>query len=191
MRSMSRPILALSTVCALAACTTELDPSIRDAPLGDFSLDRVVVIADQPQRAAFSREMSDEALRGAVQDAVAGRLGRLEGEGSFSIGIKVVGYALAQPGIPVLVAPRSALFMNVNVYDAVPRRLNAEVKRLTVFEDAGGDTVLGSGFTQSAEEQLAELADNAAIEIEKWLRETPEMFVLPVRLDSDTLPGEA
>lgn len=176
--AMIRKLLfLLPSVVFLGACTTELDPQVANSGLGDFSLDRVVIVVDEPQQGyVISREADEAYMKAALEQAITSRFARFEGDNSYSIGIKVTGYVLARPGVPVLLAPRSLLGMNVNVYDDVPRRLNGKPKQLVVFEDAGGDTVVGSGYTQSAEEQLAEMADNAAIEIEKWLRENEDWF---------------
>ncbi|PWR04439.1 hypothetical protein DKT77_01820 [Meridianimarinicoccus roseus] len=172
---LQRLLLGLGAL-SLVACTQAIDPDVERSGLGDFSLDRLVVIVDDPTSSIVSRTVSDAQLKTAVTDAVGARLRRFEGEGSYSIGIKVQGYVLAPPGIPVLFAPRSTLFLSVNAYDSVPQRLNVDTRNLTIWEDAGGDTVVGSGYTQTAQEQLDELADNAAIEIELWLRENEAWF---------------
>jgi hypothetical protein len=166
----------LFALALLSACTSDIDPSVERSGLGDFNLDRLVVIVDDPTSSIVSRSASDDQLRKAVTDAVDARLRRFQGDGSYSIGIKVQGYVLAPPGIPVLFAPRSTLFLSVNAYDDVPSRLNVDTRNLTIWEDAGGDTVIGSGYSQTAQEQLDEMASNAAIEIELWLRENEDWF---------------
>ncbi|WP_138466388.1 hypothetical protein [Poseidonocella sp. HB161398] len=186
-----RTALALAASLALMGCTTNIAPEIEGRALGDFSLQHLVVIVDDPQKGPMSRGMDDEALKAAVSGAVETRFRRFQGSGQYSIGIKVVAYALAAPGIPVLLAPRSLLGMNVAVFDADQNRISGDWKQMVVWEDAGGDTVLGSGYTQSAEEQLAELADNAAVEIEKWLRENEDWFApaAPVAAAGTAEPG--
>ncbi len=166
----------LLALALLAACTQALDPEVERRGFGDFSLDRMVVIVDKPTVGALSRTVDDAVMKAAVARAMEGRLRRLQGTGRYSIGIKVQGYVLARPGIPILLTPRSALLLSVNVYDDVPRRLNPEPKNLTVFEDAGADFLVGSGYVQSREQQLDEMAANAAIEVERWLRENPQWF---------------
>lgn len=167
---------AAIALAGLAACTTEIPPQIAREPIGDFRLEHLVVVVDEPIRGPVSRSADDARLKAAVEEAVGARLSRFAGAGTYSIGIKVAGYVLAPRGIPVLFAPRSQLFLNVLVYDATPARITPEPLQLVVNEDAGGDTVVGSGFSQSADEQLVELAENAAIEIEKWLRENEAWF---------------
>ncbi len=168
---------AVAAVLLLAAgCTTDLSPDVARQPIGDFRLEHLVVVVEEPFSPAVSRKLSDEVIDAALTEAVEARLGRFDGAGTYSIGIKVSGYVLAPRAIPIIFAPRSQLYLNILAYDATPERLNAEPRQLVVNERAGGDTVIGSGYTQSAEEQLAELADNAAIEIEKWLRDNADWF---------------
>ena len=168
--------LLLLALLGLAACTTPLDPEVQRAGLGNFRLQHLVVIVDEPIKGPVSRTVTEAQLKSAVTEAMAARFGRFSGDTPFSIGIKVQGYVLAPRGLPILFAPRSHLFLSVNAYDGAQQRLNAETLNLTVNERAGGDTVIGSGYTQTAEQQLAELADNAGIEIERWLRENETWF---------------
>jgi hypothetical protein len=174
--SLHRAALFLLLPLLATACTSDLDPDVARTGIGDFSLDRVVVIVDGPLVPPYSRSLSEAAVKSAVEDSLQARFGRFEGTGSYSIGVKVQGYVLSGPAVPVLFAPRSQLFLSVNAYDDSPARLNADTLNLTVHEDAGGDTVVGSGYSQTAEEQIAELASNAAIEIERWLRKNPDWF---------------
>jgi len=168
--------LLVLTLMGLAACTAPFDPEIERSGLGDFTLQHLVVIVDAPIKGPVSRSATDAQLKAAVTDAVGTRFRRFAGDTPYSIGIKVQGYVLAPRAVPVLFAPRSHLFLSVNAYDGDQQRLNADTLNITVNERAGGDTVVGSGYYQTAEEQLAELAANAAIEIERWLRENEDWF---------------
>ncbi|MCV6597259.1 MAG: hypothetical protein OIF40_09285 [Mangrovicoccus sp.] len=175
------PMKALGAIAALSlalltGCTEELPDAVVSSDLGEFRLERLVVIVDDPEQLPFSREMDEASLKEAMIKAVEPRFRRFEGDQLYTIGINLQAYSLAAPGIPVLAAPKSFLGLSVNVYDHRPVRLNVKPKRLVITEDAGGDAVVGSGYTQSAQEQLDELADNAAIEIERWLRENPQWF---------------
>ena len=59
--------------------------------------------------------------------------------------------------------------------DAKQTKLNAEPEQITVMESISGNTILGSGLTQSKEKQLDNLSRNAAKLIENWLvRENAE-----------------
>ncbi|MEM8555593.1 MAG: hypothetical protein AAGF71_12315 [Pseudomonadota bacterium] len=175
-------IMSVALLALLLGCTSELEPEVAQSSLEDFSLGRLIVVVDAPGKGALSRTASDDVINASVTNALNAQFGRFDGRGQYILGVKVVGYVLAQPGIPVILAPRSILLMNVLVFDPAGRKLHDDPKRLTVFEDAGGDTVVGSGYTQSAQEQLDELSSNAAIEIEKWMRENADWFVLPPEL---------
>lgn len=181
-------------VLGLAACTTELDPDTHASALGAFRLDRVVVVVDDPTVGALSRTLEDAVLADALDEALVTRFGRFDGPDTYALGVKVQGYVLAQPGVPVLLAPRSLMGLSVNVYYVDPEgqafRRNAEPNNLTVFESAGSDTVVGSGYSQTAEEQLDELVGNAAIEIERWMRENPDWFApVPPPVAPDAAAG--
>ena len=90
------------------------------------------------------------------------------------------GYALAPPGIPVLLAPKSILVLSANVWDdAEARKLHAEPERITVFEGANATTIIGSGFTKTKEEQMRALSRNAARAIQNWILTNPDWLALP------------
>ncbi|MEM1362654.1 MAG: hypothetical protein AAGF94_13210 [Pseudomonadota bacterium] len=169
-------LMAAGALFGLLGCTSDLPEDVSQSDLGAFKLDRLVVIVDEPQQLPFSRIMDDASLEKALVDAVEPAFRRFDGDQLYTIGINLQGYSLAVPGVPVVGAPKSFLAMSVNVYDDVPRRLNPSPKRIIVTEDAGADTVVGSGYTQSGMSQLDELADNAAVAIERWLRANPEWF---------------
>ena len=80
---------------------------------------------------------------------------------------------LAPSGVPVIYNPKSALIINVTIWDdAAAKKLNPEVKQFTVFETTTGDTfLLGSGRSRTKEEQLQGLSRNAVRQIENWMVE--------------------
>ncbi len=81
------------------------------------------------------------------------------------------------PGIPLVLSPKSALVVTVNIWDdAAQRTVNAEGKQFTVFERLSGETVVGSGLTQSREQQMQNLSRNAARLINEWLVENKAWF---------------
>jgi hypothetical protein len=146
-------------------------------PLGDFGLGLNIVVADNAQKVPISRDASEAEWEAAMKQAVTDRFGRYQGTRLYNIGISVDGYALAPPGIPILAAPKSVLVITANVWDdAAGQKLNAEGKRLTVFENLSGETVIGTGFTRSKREQMAALSYNAAKKVEEWFLENPEWF---------------
>lgn len=173
-----------AAICAgilfLAACGAEEDLSLPPEPLGQFRLGHNIAIADNVTKGPFSREFTEDQLEASVQDAVAARLRRHDGDGLYHLGIVVGGVVLAQPGIPVVYAPRSAMIVDVTVFDnATQKKLNEEPHRIIAGEGLRNSVpLLGSGYVRSAQEQLDNLSAEVAKGIERWLRENPEWFAL-------------
>ncbi len=104
---------------------------------------------------------------------MADRFGRYDGDQLYHFGISVEGYMLAPPGIPVVYNPKSALIINVTIWDdAAAKKLNEKVEQFTIFETpSGGSMLVGSGYERSKEEQMQGLSRNAVAQIEKWMVE--------------------
>lgn len=191
-----RFLVVLLGLVSLAACG-----GIRDdltempAPLGDFRLGHNIAVVNEPVQGPFSRSVTDDQWEQSMQTAIADRFNntRFPGTRFFHVGVAVEGYVLAQPGIPLVYSPRSALIFSVNFFeDATQTKLNDEAIQLTVFEPCCTVPLLGSGYTRSAEEQMEGLSFNAARAIERTMRENAEWFggvneVLPE--DSTILEG--
>jgi hypothetical protein len=176
MLSPANRLIALCGLVVLSACAGE-DLSKPPEPIGDFRLGYNVVVADKAESVGPSRKATPEEWEVLIKDEVAKRLGRYEGEKLYHIGISVDAYALAIPGIPVVVSPKSVLALTVNIYDdAAGATVNAESKRFTVFERLSGETVVGSGLTQTREKQMQNLAANAARLITAWVVENKAWF---------------
>ncbi|MFC3181623.1 hypothetical protein [Cypionkella sinensis] len=164
---------------ALAACQTN-DLKEPPAPLGNFRLGLNIAVADNVQKVPISREASKEDWEAALKKAVADRFGRYEGDKLYNIGIAIDAYALAPPGVPLVVSPKSVLVITANIWDdAARKKLNPEGKQLTIFEHMSAETMIGSGLTQNKKKQMEILSYNAAKSVEKWLLENPEWFGLP------------
>jgi len=98
-----RRVALLASLALLAACArNDLDEP--PAPLGDFALGLNIVVADNVQKVPISREASVEEWEAVMKQAVADRFGRYQGSRLYNIGISVDGYALAPPGIPIIVS---------------------------------------------------------------------------------------
>ncbi|MBM9596314.1 hypothetical protein [Roseitranquillus sediminis] len=168
---------AIAMLGLLAACAGQ-PLEERPEPIGDFRLGHAIALAESPTKGPFSREATPEQLKAAVDSAVRARLGRYDGDGLYHLGIVVGGYVLAQPGVPIVYQPKSILMLDVTVFDnATQQKLNPEPKRITAFEGLQNTVpILGSGLTRGADEQLANLAEQAAVQIEDWLRENPQWF---------------
>ncbi|MEL6566718.1 MAG: hypothetical protein AAGK30_01870 [Pseudomonadota bacterium] len=167
---MTRVLAAMMMVLLVGACAGNADLDEPPVPLGDFSLTHNVVVAPNPQRGPFSRRASDEQLIETVRTAIAERFDRYDGASRYHFGISVEGYVLAVPGVPLVLSPKSALILNVTVWDdAAGKKLNDEPHQVTVLETFGTGTIVGSGYTLSAEEQLEQLSQNAAKSVERYL----------------------
>lgn len=175
---MIRACLAVVAALLLVGCAADEDLSLPPDPLGDFRLGHNIAIADDTVRGPLSREFTETQMEAAVQNAVAKRLRRYDGDGLYHLGIVVGGVVLAQPGIPVIYAPSSVMLLDVTIFDnATQEKLNEEPMRIQAGEGFGNMVpFLGSGLVRGPEEQLANLSANAARKIEKWIRANPEWF---------------
>ena len=162
----------------LAGCAAEEDLSATPEPLGQFRLGHNIAIADNVQLGPFSREMSEDQIEASVQNAVAKRMRRYDGDGLYHLGIVVGGLVLAQPGIPVIYAPKSVMIVDVTVFDnATQKKLNAEPHRIFASEGIRNSVpFLGSGYVRNPEQQLKNLSADAAAKIEDWLQDHPDWF---------------
>ncbi|AXI48715.1 hypothetical protein C1J03_03000 [Sulfitobacter sp. SK012] len=158
-------------IAFLSACNGASD--LGDAPvgLGDFNLVHNIAVAPKVDRGpVISRAASKTVLTKALTDAVAERFDRYDGARDYHFGMSIEAYVLAQPGVPLLFAPKSILIVNLTVWDdAKNKKLNKEPFQITVFESFDQGPVIGSGYTQTAEEQLKNLSQNAAKSIENYL----------------------
>ncbi len=189
---MRRILVILALLAGLAACARpgsdleELPP-----PLGRFLLGHVVVVVDNPDKGPLSREASNEEWKASIERAIRERFGRYDGDRYFHIAVKLEGYVLAVPGIPVVAAPKSVMIITVTIWDDEKgAKINEEPKVFTVMERLSGETFLSSGLTQSKEQQMLNLSRNAARMIQAWLLEHPEWFGDAALMDpATTSPG--
>jgi hypothetical protein len=167
---MIRICAVILSVLFLAACNGASDLDEAPVPLGDFNLVHNIAVAPKAVKGPLSREVSKEQLTKALTDAVAERFDRYDGDRNYHFGMSVEGYVLAQPGIPLVFAPKSILIVNLTVWDdAKNKKLTPEPHQITVLESFDQGPVVGSGYTKSAEEQLKNLSQNAAKSIENYL----------------------
>lgn len=166
-------------VFALAACQKN-DLAEAPVPLGNFALGLNIVVADNMKKVPISRPATVEEWEAAIIKSVDDRFDRYSGSKLYNIGIAVDGFALAPPGIPLVVSPKSVLVITANIWDdATGTKLNAEGEQFTIFESFSGETVIGSGLTRSKAKQIEILSYNAAKRVEKWILENPEWVGLP------------
>ena len=170
-------LAALAAFLFLAACAEQDLASRQLEDLGEFKLGHNIVVAPNPTIGPFSREATEAEWRAVMTRAIDERFGRYEGDQFYHIAIAVNAYALAQGGIPVVASPKSVLVVGATVWDDFKQvKLNREPEQITVFENITEDTVVGSGLTQTREEQMTNLARNAARAVERWLAKNPEWF---------------
>ncbi|SHJ80918.1 hypothetical protein SAMN05444000_11398 [Shimia gijangensis] len=162
--------VALWALVSCAVPTTPVDEPQLD--LGDFTLGHNIVVAPELVKGPLSREASAETWISSVKASIEARLGRYEGERLVHLGVHISGYVLAQPGVPLLLSPKSALGITVTAWDdRAGGKFNEEAKEIFVIETLTGASVIGSGMTMTAEEQMANLSYKVAKEIEEWLFE--------------------
>jgi hypothetical protein len=182
-----RPLSLIAVAGLLAACSVSGENlgETREE-LGDFRLCYNIVTTNDAVRGPLSREADVEVIADVMRDEIDRRFLRYEGSRLYHIALHLDAYVLAVPGVPLVASPRSALIVSANVWDdALGRPLNEEPKQFTVLESAGANSVLGSGLTQSAEEQTLMLARNMALQIENWLAENPEWFEHEPAVDAE------
>jgi hypothetical protein len=179
MRFLRPAFVAMGFAFALSACQTN-DLTEPPVPLGDFSLGHNIVVTSNMQKVPISRDATPEQWEKTLEKAMEDRFGRYDGDKLYNIGISIDAFALAPPGVPLVLNPKSALGMTVTIWDdAAQKKLNEEGKQIIVMEKMSGETVVGSGLTQSASKQMEILSYNAAKAVEGWLLENPEWFGLP------------
>lgn len=187
-----RVTAALGLAAALLSACAVTDLNETPAPMGRFLLGHnIVVVAKDIEAAPLSRKLTDEAWVSTVRKAVNDRFSRYDGDQYFHISTAILGYMLAPPGVPVVAAPKSILMADVHVYRDSDggKPINPEPKRFTVFEE-GGDVIVGSGLTRTAEQQAESLAKNLAKAIQDWMLENKEWFGDASLMDpATTSPG--
>lgn len=167
---MLRILTVVFSLSLLVACNGARDLNEAPIPLGDFNLVHNIAVAPNAVKGPVSRAVSEEELTKALTDATEERFGRYNGTRDYHFGMSVEGYILAQPGIPLVFAPKSILIINLTVWDdAKNKKLTPEPHQITVLESLDQGPIVGSGYTKSAEEQLKNLAQNAAKQIENFL----------------------
>jgi hypothetical protein len=178
--------------CVLAGCERASDLAEPPVDLGPFDLGLNIVVADNAQKVPISRDATPDEWERSLSRAVENRFGRYDGERYYNIGISVDGYALAPPGVPVLVTPKSVLVVTVNVWDDERgQKLNGAGTQFYVYESLSGEQVIGTGITRTKQEQMDALSYNVAKVIENWFLEHPQWFGPGIPVPDPTAEGAA
>lgn len=166
------PALLCAAALALMGCETrttiEAPPAVLEQK---FKLGHLAVVTRNAQQSPISRDGSPEEWKTALDKAIKDRFSRLDGDTFYHLGVHLDGYSLAPAGVPLIASPKSVLIMSVSLLADAPGAplLTPAPEQITVFESLSGGSLIGSGYTSSAEEQMANLSFNAAIAIEDWL----------------------
>jgi hypothetical protein len=137
-------------------------------PMGDFQLGFTGVVTDAIRKTPPSRDAGPEAWERVMTSELERRFGAYRGGKDYVIALAMDGYALAPPGIPVLLTPKSLPVVTANLREAEPRRKLPGPERIVTFE--GADTLfLGSGLMMDGEAQMVTPARNIAFGIQSWL----------------------
>jgi hypothetical protein len=170
-------VLALGALLGLAGCAADGDLDEPFEPLGAFKLGHNIVIADNVQKVEPSRDVTPDEWEAAMTAAIDRRFGRYTGDQFYHIAVSVEGYSVAVTGVPLVLAPKSVLIVSASVWDdAAGRKINAEPERFTILEEYNERTMIGSGLTQTKEEQVASISASAVRQIENWMRRNEEWF---------------
>ena len=155
----------------LAGCLGPVDLQEPVEPIGDFALGYAVVVGPDMIKGPMSRDGDPEQIIASVKNAIDTHLDPLSGAKLYHVAVKIEAYVLAQAGVPLLVSPQSALLLSVTIWhDESGQKLNSVPHQITVLEAPSERSLIGSGLSQSSEQQLENLARSAALQIEAWLR---------------------
>ncbi|WP_081533812.1 hypothetical protein [Rhodovulum sp. P5] len=173
-----RPVLLLASMAFVAGCAARNQELSPPQDLGNFRLGHNIVVSKNMEKVPPSRDASAEEWKTVLTEAIDKQFRRYQGDKLYHLGVNIDGYSLAVPGIPVIASPKSILVISANVWDdAAGKKLNTEVKQITIWESLSGEMLLGSGLTMSKDQQMRDLAANAARQIEAWLVENREEWL--------------
>jgi hypothetical protein len=171
-----KALVSIAVLTLLSACAKQ-DLTQAPEPIGDFVLGFNIVVAKNAEPVGPSRKAEPEEWETLLKEKIAAQIGRYDGDRIYNLAVGVDAYALAVPGVPILLSPKSVLAVTVNIWDdALALKLNEKPKQLIVFERLSGETVVGSGLTQTREQQMQNLTENAARLINNWLVENKAWF---------------
>ena len=177
MHRLTRRALGPLALGGLAACATT-DPATEAAvDLGRFQLVAPIIVTKNARKIPPSRDASLDVWETVLSEELVNRFGRYTGGTDYYIALNLDGYALAPPGIPIVLAPKSILVVTANLWTATPQEKVAGPEQLTTFENADS-FLLGSGLMMDADEQMRVLARNMARTVQGWMLRYPEALGL-------------
>ena len=141
-------------------------------PFGNFRLGHIAVYGENITKGPFSRDATDDEIKGALYVALQPQLGQYTGDWEYHIVVIIDAYTLGKPGIPLIFSPQTALGFRLSVWDArTMTRFDLTPEKLLFLENANSRTLFGSGLRQTREEQIVSLTQSVAQQIDTWLRE--------------------
>ncbi|MEP3345875.1 MAG: hypothetical protein ABJN34_13705 [Litoreibacter sp.] len=170
-------LAALSLGTVLSACAVANPDNEEQVALGDFKLDLNVAVTDKARKMGVTRDATPEEWEAVLEAAIEKRFRRYEGEKLYHLSYSLDGYILATKGGRLALAPRSAMSMTVHVWDSETRTILKErSKQILVLEQFDGETLIGSGFFNTKEQQMENLAAQFAKAVERWLVSNGDLF---------------
>lgn len=168
---MTRILALFSALILLAACgETRLDEAPED--LGAFQARVTHVYTEKALQWPLSRDADHSEWTAPIENALNTRLRRYAGAQQYDVAVTLEGFMLAPPGVPVLFSPKSAVVVNVFVYDVANKKFLAKKHQMEIFESTTGESaLLGSGHARTKEQQIQGLAVNIADKVEEWMAE--------------------
>ncbi|WP_139176718.1 hypothetical protein [Jannaschia faecimaris] len=163
---------------SVTACSVS-DPLDEELPpMGDFELAFTVVVSENAKKIPPTRNATPEQLKTVLTTEIERRFGDYRGGTGYVIALNIDGYALAPPGIPIVLTPKSILVVSANLWRANPQEKLAGPEQISTFE--GAETLLlGSGLVKDADEQLQTLCRNMAKKVQSWMLRNPTLIGLP------------
>ena len=162
------------TGCSISDYPSDISPI---QPIENFRLGHLVVKAENTQKGFFSRKASEQVLEDTLKNKLLISLSKQNGNHFFHISVVVSAYVLAKPGIPIILSPKSILIVDVSIFDDdSEQKVFDKPKRFSVFESLSSNTLIGSGLTLTAEEQLDNLTTIATYKINQWLVSNKDIF---------------
>ena len=166
-----RLVIGLLLTLTLFGCS-KLNLELPSDPFGDFRLGHIAVYGEDITKGPFSREATDDEIKGALYVALQNQLSQYTGAGEYHIVVIVDAYILGKPVIPLVFSPQTALGFRLSVWDAqTMTRFDLTPEKLFFLENANRRTLFGSGLRQTREEQIVSLTQSVAQQIDTWLRE--------------------
>lgn len=168
MRVCAIAILAALTLTACAQ-TTPLAGSKGQRLSDDLKLGHVGIVTKNMERAEYSDEINEDALKASLRAAIMSKLSRSQGQTVYNIGVNVEAYALANAAVPSVSSPKSVLIMSVSFWDdSSDQKLIVAPVAVIAVDGLYGTSIIRTKPLKTKEQRIAALSAKAALEIERY-----------------------